>query len=476
MLGARHPAGEGTADRLLLGIQLAELFPDRFRAAPHLNGLDAAGAGLAEGQFAGQPGVVEQPQRRMRRRHRCRVAETVGHKQAPVPFPPRIRLGVAGNKQGRGLDVTGLVEDPQLELEVGPVLRQGIDDLREGVGQRHRAEQYRARPPVASVTLSGMTAVADFRADYTAVTEGAGLLDRSERGKLALSGGGAREFLQGQVTQDIERLDAGHGCYAAFLTQKGKMLGDLRVLATAEELLLDTERVALQPLFNMIRRYSLGYDVALHKRTLERGLLSLIGPLADELVAAASPPAGSERPGQTEDDHLLGQVGPASVRLIRTDVGLDLLIDAADRDDVWEALIGAGAVPVSEAAAECLRIERGRPRYGVDLDETVIPQEAGLNERAVSFTKGCYVGQETVARLFYRGKPNRSLRGLTSAEPLGLGAELALDGRVVGTVTSAADSPRFGPVALALVRREAQVGAIVTAQCGNAVVVALPFS
>ena len=102
-----------------------------------------------------------------------------------------------------------------------------------------------------------------------------------------------------------------------------------------------------------------------------------------------------------------------------------------------------------------MRIESGRPRYGVDLDDSVIPQEAGLNGRAVSFTKGCYVGQETVARLFYKGKPNRELRGLKSVAPLATGTELRLDDRVVGTVTSAAISPRLGPIALALVRREA---------------------
>ncbi len=127
---------------------------------------------------------------------------------------------------------------------------------------------------------------------------------------------------------------------------------------------------------------------------------------------------------------------------------------------------------------ECLRIERGRPRYGVDLDDTVIPQEAGLNERAVSFTKGCYVGQETVARLFYRGKPNRHLRGLRCSVPAAPGDELVLDGRTVGRVSSAAVSPRFGAIALALVRREAPPGATVAlGQAGaTAEVVELPFS
>src|SRR5688572_24227392 len=116
------------------------------------------------------------------------------------------------------------------------------------------------------------------------------LVDRSERGKLALTGPEAKEFLHGQVTNDVEGLEPGRGCYAAFLTHKGKMLGDLRILDTGEELLLDTERVTLQELFNMIRRYKLGRAVELHKRTLELGLLSLIGPDARR-VAGVDPGA-----------------------------------------------------------------------------------------------------------------------------------------------------------------------------------------
>jgi folate-binding protein YgfZ len=119
-------------------------------------------------------------------------------------------------------------------------------------------------------------------------------------------------------------------------------------------------------------------------------------------------------------------------------------------------------VSVAEDAVECLRVERGRPRYGIDLDDTVIPQEAGINERAVSFTKGCYVGQETVARLYYRGKPNRQLRGLRLSGPASVGDELRLGERVVGRLTSVASSPRFGPIALGFVRREAAVGSTVS--------------
>jgi len=321
-------------------------------------------------------------------------------------------------------------------------------------------------------------------AEYIAITESCGLFDRSERGKLALTGGGAAEFLQGQVTNDVQGLVPGKGCYAAFLTPKGKMLGDLRILDTGDELLLDTERVSLQELFNMIRRFRVGYDVEVHKRTLERGLLSLIGPDSLALAGIVSELAAEEHA------HLATELAGVSVRAIRTDVGLDLLIEdaaatdataavaaSAATDAVAAALRDAGAMPVSEAAVECLRIERGRPRYGIDLDDTVIPQEAGLNERAVSFTKGCYVGQETVARLHYRGKPNRSLRGLGLSAPARAGDELRLGERTVGRLGSVAVSPRFGPIALGLVRREAETGAEVSVgeEGVSATVVELPF-
>jgi folate-binding protein YgfZ len=307
--------------------------------------------------------------------------------------------------------------------------------------------------------------------DFTAITQACGLLDRSERGKLALSGSDAKSFLQGQVSNDVEGLAPGTGCYAAFLTPKGKMLGDLRILDAGDELLLDTERVALQELFNMIRRFSVGYDVELHKRTLERGLLSLIGPTAAELL-------GPARLGEREHSHIEVEFHGVAARAIRTDVGVDLLCDSADTARLDVALAKSGAAPVSLEAVECLRIEHGRPRYGVDLDDSVIPQEAGLNERAISFTKGCYVGQETVARLFYRGKPNRQLRGLRCSAPLSGGETLSFEGRAVGRVSSTAVSPRFGPIALALIRREAAPGCVVSIDGDgeiSATVLELPF-
>jgi tRNA-modifying protein YgfZ len=324
-------------------------------------------------------------------------------------------------------------------------------------------------------------------AEYEALIEHCGLVDRSERGKLALIGADAVEFLNGQVTNELLTLTPGQGCYAAFLTHKGKMLGDLRILAVGDkreaigddgtesaapiELLLDTERVALQGLFDMIRRFKVGYRVDLHKRTLETSLLSLIGPAAVAIVerAFSSPVDLPER----ENDHVL--VG--AVRIVATNVGVDLLCAADATAPMFESLRAAGAEQVSEQAAEVVRVEQGRPRYGVDIDESRIPQEAGLNERAVSFTKGCYVGQETVARLHYKGKPNRHLRGLRLSEPAAAGAELHLGGRPVGKLTSTVLSPTFGPIGLALLRREAEPGAILTAgeEGATATVVELPF-
>jgi folate-binding protein YgfZ len=297
------------------------------------------------------------------------------------------------------------------------------------------------------------------------------LVDRSERGKLALTGGEAKEFLQGQVTNDVEGLTDGTGCYAAFLTHKGKMLGDLRILEAGDELLLDCERVALQELFAMIRRYKLGRDVELHKRTLERGLLSLLGPAARRIAGAADLPAA-------EHSHRAGELGGAPVRLIATDLGVDVLCDAADTERVAAALKAAGAVAATEADAEVRRVETGRPRYGVDLDDTVIPQEAGLNARAVSFEKGCYVGQETVARLYFRGKPNRHLRGLKLSGPAAPGEPLRLGEREVGRLGSVVESPLHGRIALALVRREAAPGDSLTVGDDgvHAQVVDLPFA
>jgi tRNA-modifying protein YgfZ len=315
-----------------------------------------------------------------------------------------------------------------------------------------------------------MAATDQLAAEMRVLREGAGLLDRSERGKLALTGGEAKVLLAGQVTNDIESLTSGRGCYAALLTHKGKMLADLRVLDLGHELWLDTERIALQSLFDGLRRGLLGFDAELHKRTLQQGLLSLLGPRARELLSV--PDLDTE-----EHANAAAIVAGVDVTVVATDVGVDVICAADETERLSSALVESGAVPVGEAAAECLRVETGRPRYGIDLDDSTIPQEAGLNERAVSFTKGCYVGQETVARLYYRGKPNRRLLGLRLSAPATTGETLRHGERDVGRLGSAAVSPDHGPIGLALVRREAAVGDQVTVGEADvtAELVELPF-
>ncbi len=276
-------------------------------------------------------------------------------------------------------------------------------------------------------------------ADYRAATEAAGYVDHSERGKLALSGAQAVAFLDSLVSQDIAAIGVGAGADATLLDHKGHMLAEVRVLRTEAELLLDCERVALQALFDALRNGALGWQADLHKRTLECGLISVVGP-----HAAGAPEA--------EYAHVL--IG--GVRHIRTRLGVDLLCDTSE---LGRVKAGLDAVPIGEDAYECVRIEAGIPRYGVELDASTMPQEAGLHERAVSFTKGCYVGQETVARLYWKGKPNRHLRQLRFSEPVAAGAVLFLGERDVGRLASSAVSPRLGPIGLAIVRREAQVGA-----------------
>jgi folate-binding protein YgfZ len=241
------------------------------------------------------------------------------------------------------------------------------------------------------------------------------------------------------------------------------------VLRTEDELLLDTERVALQALFDALHRFRVGYDAQLHKRTLQRGLLSLIGPASDAVLA--------EPPGPHEYDHHAVMLEGVPVRLIRSDLGIDVLCESAQTAAVSSALERAGALPIDEAVAETVRIEHGRPRFGVEIDEATMPQEAGIHERAVSYSKGCYVGQETVARLYWKGKPNRHLRGLRLSEPLAPGTALLLGDQQVASVGSVTSSPRLGPIALALVRREAAPGAELETADGaiRATVVELPF-
>jgi tRNA-modifying protein YgfZ len=291
--------------------------------------------------------------------------------------------------------------------------------------------------------------------DYELLTESAGIVDRSDRAKFIVRGSDAADFLQGQVSNDVEALAPGSGCYATVLSHKGKLRTDLRILRGDDAFWLDTESIGHAVLEHMLRTYSLGRDVQFEDVTEARALLSLVGPAARERLDAA-PPA-------EEHAFVTGEHGT----YVAAQLGVDVIAPAGTTLDVE---------PVSEEAAECLRIESGRPRLGYDMDADTIPQEAGINERAVSFTKGCYVGQETVARLHYKGKPNRHLRGLRLSEPAERGTDILLGERVVGRLGSTCVSPRLGPIALALVRREAEPGSTVRVGGAQAEVVDVPFA
>jgi folate-binding protein YgfZ len=296
--------------------------------------------------------------------------------------------------------------------------------------------------------------------DYELLTEAVGVVDRTERAKFVVRGGEAVDFLQGQVSNDVESLAPGTGCYATILTHKGKLRTDLRILRGADFLWLDTEAIGHAVLRHMLDTYTLGRDVQWEDLTQDHAILSLIGPRADELAADAPP----------EPEHSFTDSGAGL--WVRTDLGLDVLCGRVRADALRAEL---GVEEVSQEAAECLRIESGRPRLGVDMGSDTMPQEAGINERAVDFEKGCYVGQETVARLHWRGKPNRHLRGLRLSEPVERRTDILLGEKVVGRVSSACVSPRFGPIALGLVRREASPGDTVRVGPADAEVVELPF-
>ena len=297
-----------------------------------------------------------------------------------------------------------------------------------------------------------MEVAVEIDGQYRAMKEGAGVLDRSSRGMLLVRGPDAAEFLQGQLTNDVEALEPDHGCYSALLDRKGHMQADMRVLhLSTGDLWLDVEAEALGPVERHLRMYSVGREVEIEEASGGWTILSVIGPAANE-VSGAGPlaPEHAQRNYVREGVEILG---------VATDLGVDLIARSNQASELRALLSSGEAVDVTEAAAEILRVESGRPRFGREMTTATIPQEAGIDDRAVSFTKGCYIGQETVARLHYKGRPNRHLRGLRLESPVSDGDEIRLGDRVIGQVGTAVLSPAHGPIALAIVRREAEPGA-----------------
>ncbi len=309
----------------------------------------------------------------------------------------------------------------------------------------------------------------DLDGQYRQLREECGLLDRSARGKLLFAGPDAAEYLQGQLTNDVEALQAGEGCYSALLDRKGHMQADMRVLRPQlEEIWIDTEAVALEATRGHLEMYKIGREVELSDVTAERAILSLIGPRSAEIAGTPPLPEFS-----CEETSMAG----IDILAAGTRQGIDLVAPIAGVERLREALLGAGAAEVGAEAAEILRVEAGIPRFGAEMGTETMPAEAGIVDAAVSFTKGCYIGQETVARLHYKGRPNRLLRGLRLDAPTEPGAGLRLAEKEVGRIGTSCVSPARGPIALAIIRREAEPGAeLAVGEDGvKAHVVDLPF-
>ena len=291
----------------------------------------------------------------------------------------------------------------------------------------------------------------EIDAQYRQLREECGVLDRSSRGKLLVTGSEAAEYLQGQLTNDIEVLEPGAGCYAALLDRKGHMQADMRVLVVSgEKIWVDTEPEGMAAAKRHLEMYKIGRDADVVDAGAERAIVSLIGPRSAELAGSSPLPEYCH-----EEIAVEGIECPA----VGTALGIDLIPRAEDRERLIAALAAAGAPAVDPAAAEIARIESGTPRFGSEMDTATMPAEAGIVASAVNFEKGCYIGQETVARLHYKGKPNRHLRGLQLGAPTSPGATLRLGEKEVGKLGSSCVSPARGAIGLAIVRREAEPGA-----------------
>jgi folate-binding protein YgfZ len=325
----------------------------------------------------------------------------------------------------------------------------------------------------------------DIAREYGALRGGAMLVDRSARTRATFTGVKSADVLTGLVTNDVLALSPGTGQYAAALSPKGKIIADLRIFAREGDFLVDVPPRAADGWWGMIRKYvnprlSRYVDITATQRDIgvfgarARALVSRVTGIGVERLEGLAPYANRPVPS-----------GSDPVLVVRVpDLGLEgyeLIGPVEAVEALWTALADAGATPASAETFDIARIEAGRPEWGIDIDDTTLAQEANLDELgAISYTKGCYTGQETVARVHFRGHVNRLLRGLRFGDtPLpARGATLAdADGRAVGDVRSVTVSPRLGGIALAMIRREIDPGARLTATPSDAVgiVAALPF-
>ena len=305
----------------------------------------------------------------------------------------------------------------------------------------------------------------DALAEHAALRENAGVLDLSCRGRLSLAGADRQRFLNGQVTNNVKELKTSEGCYAALVTAKGRMVSDLNIYCLPDELLLDFEPGLSAAIMERFEKFVIADDVQVVDAAPHYGLLSVQGPKSAEVVNQLGLSLSfPEKPlgFVSVNEPTLGEIycmnhsrGAAT--------GFDLFVPITALAAVADKLIAAtkamGGRACGWQALEMARIEAGIPRFGADMDETNLAPEAGIEERAISYSKGCYIGQEVIARIRTYGQVAKSLRGLLLADDLSelpkKGARLFHGGKEAGFITSALASPAFHHnIALGYVRRE----------------------
>jgi folate-binding protein YgfZ len=324
--------------------------------------------------------------------------------------------------------------------------------------------------------------VIDAPADVDA---GAGLFALVARGLVEVRGGDRVRWLNGMVTNDVAAAAArgtGAGCPALLLTREGRIVADLHVLVRDDALWLETDAAAVGPALARLAKYVIADDVTLTDRSADFDRLAVEGPRAERVLAAVAGGAPLPAPDACAELAVGGTPVIVAAFALAGGPGFQLFVPRGRGAEVGAALLAAGArhglAAAGEEALERLRIEAGVPRFGRELDESVLPDEARL-ERAVSSTKGCYTGQEVVARMRSRGRVSHLLVGLRCADvrlPALRTPVQDPEGRRVGEVTSAVLSPRFGAIALAFVRRPWDApGTRLRVGDGSAEVTSLPF-
>ena len=313
---------------------------------------------------------------------------------------------------------------------------------------------------------SVVLAYGSVSAEYEALHTRAAVFDRSHRGRLRVKGPRAGEMVTGLVTNDVSALAPGQGCYAAALTAKGKIVADVRVFVEEDGILVDAPPRAAAAWAAMVKKF-VNPRIAPHvdESTALRDF-GVFGATARHVVSQLTGVPAPALAALAAYAHMSVEVDGVPARVARVPdlemEGFELIVPADAFTSLWTRAVAAGASPAGLEAWDIARVEAGRPEWGVDMDDTTIPQEANFDAlHAISYTKGCYVGQETVARVHFRGHVNKHLRGVRAAgiDPIHSGATLHDEsGTQVGDVRSAVRSPRLGAIALAMIRREVEPG------------------